>query len=69
MENYNEVSLVSHDRSTAYSYAIGSIDRPITEIADKFHLIKNMSERFTKLIGEHYSDYRNAIRESQTNSY
>jgi hypothetical protein len=25
-----------------------------------------MSERFTKLIGEHYSDYRNAIRESQT---
>ena len=34
-------------------------------IADKFHLIKNISERFTKLIGENYSDYRNAIRESQ----
>ena len=34
-------------------------------IADKFHLIKNMSERFTKLIGENYSDYRYAIRESQ----
>ncbi|MDD4778054.1 MAG: transposase [Fermentimonas sp.] len=65
MENHNEVSLVSRDRSTAYSSAIGSIDRPITEIADKFHLIKKMSDRFTKLIGEHYSDYRNAIRESQ----
>ncbi len=65
MENHNEVSLVSRDRSTAYSSAIGSIDRPIIEIVDKFHLIKNMSERFTKLIGEHYSDYRTAIRESQ----
>ncbi len=66
MENHNEVSLVSRDRSTAYSSAISSIDRPIIEIADKFHLIKNISERFTKLIGEHYSDYRNALRESQT---
>lgn len=66
MENHNEVNLVSRDRSTAYSSAIRSIDRPITEIADKFHLIKNMSERFTKLISEHYSDYRNAIRESQS---
>ena len=64
MENHNEVSLVSRDRSTAYSSAIRSIDRPITEIADKFYLIKNISERFTKLIGEHYSDYRNAIRDS-----
>lgn len=65
MESHNEVSLVSRDRSTAYSSAIRSIDRPIIEIADKFHLIKNMSERFTKLIGEYYSDYRNAIRDSQ----
>ena len=65
MKNHNRVGLVSRDRSTAYSSAIRSIDRPIIEIADKFHLIRNMSERFTKLIGEHYSDYRNAIRESQ----
>ena len=65
MKNHNRVGLVSRDRSTAYSSAIRSIDRPIIEIADKFHLIKNMSERFTKLIGENYSDYRNAIRESQ----
>ena len=65
MENHNKVSLVSRDRSTEYSSAIRSIDRPIIEVADKFHLIKNMSDRFTKLIGEHYSDYRNVIRESQ----
>ena len=65
MYNHNRVGLVSRDRSTAYSSAIRSIDRPIIEIADKFHLIKNMSECFTKLIGEHYSDYRNAIRGSQ----
>jgi transposase len=62
MENHNKVSLVSRDRSTEYSSAIRSIDRPIIEVADKFHLIKNMSDRFTKLIGEHYSDYRNVIR-------
>ena len=66
MDNHNRVSLVSRDRSTAYSSAIRSTDRPITGIADKFHLIKNMSERFTKLIGGHYPDYRNAIRGSQT---
>ena len=65
MYNHNRVGLVSRDRYTAYSSAIRSIDRPIIEIADKFHLIKNMSECFTKLIGEHYSDYRNAIRGSQ----
>ncbi len=65
MENHERVTLVSRDRSSAYSSAIGSIDRPIMEIADKFHLVKNMSERFTRLIGEHYSDYRNAVRESK----
>jgi hypothetical protein len=54
-----------YKRQSAYSSAIGSIDRPIMEIADKFHLVKNMSERFTRLIGEHYSDYRNAVRESK----
>ena len=51
MENHERVTLVSRDRSSAYSSAIGSIDRPIMEIADKFHLVKNMSERFTRLIG------------------
>lgn len=65
MENHERVTLVSRDRCSAYSSAIGSINRPIIEIADKFHLVKNMSERFTRLIGEHYSDYRNAVRESR----
>lgn len=65
IENHNQVRLISRDRSTEYSSAIRSIDRPIIEVADKFHLIKNMSDRFAKLIGEHYPDYRNAIRDSQ----
>ena len=51
-----------NDRSTDYSSAIAALDKPVTEVADKFHLVKNIYDRFGKLIAEHYDDYRRAVR-------
>ena len=61
MEEHGQVCLVSRDRSTDYSSAIAALDRPINEVADKFHLVKNIYDRFSKLIGENYDDYRQAV--------
>lgn len=66
MEAHQQVNLVSRDRSTAYSSAIASIGRPIVEVADKFHLIKNMQEHMARLISEHYADYCNKIRKKES---
>ena len=62
MEHHEQVNLVSRDRSTDYSSAIASLDRPIEEVADKFHLVKNILERFDKLVAENYNDYRQTVR-------
>jgi transposase len=62
LECHQQVSLVSRDRSTEYSTAIALSGKRIIEVADRFHLIKNMSDCVTKTISENYSDYRNAVR-------
>ena len=68
IEEHKKVGVVSRDRSTDYSSAIASSERPITEVADKFHLIKNIADRMAKLIAENYSDYRRAIRDEEDKS-
>lgn len=65
MEKHEKVHIVSRDRSTDYSSAIASTGRPITEVADKFHLIKNITDRMTKLVAENYADYRQAVRDRE----
>lgn len=62
MEEHEKVRTVSRDRSTDYSSAIASTGRPITEVADKFHLVKNIKDRMAKLVAENYADYRLAVR-------
>lgn len=62
MEEHEAVSIVSRDRSTDYSSAIASTGRKITEVADKFHLVKNITDRMTKLVAENYAEYRQAVR-------
>lgn len=68
MEDHKKVAVVSRDRSTDYSSAVASSGRPITEVADKFHLIKNITDRMAKLVAENYSDYRRAVREEEGKS-
>lgn len=53
--------LVSRNRSTDYSSAIAALNKPVYEVADKFHLVKNIYDRFSKLISENYDDYRLAV--------
>lgn len=65
MQSHKLVKLVSRDRSTDYSSAIAALDRTVTEVADKFHLVKNIYDRFSKLIAEHYGDYRKAVRKDE----
>ena len=62
----NEINLLCNEGiSKIYSSAIASTDRQITEVADKFHLVKNITDRMTKLVAENYADYRQAVRSNQ----
>ncbi len=65
MEKHKQVSMVSRDRSTDYSAAITATGRPVVEVADKFHLIKNISGRLMKTIGSHYDEYRMEVRKDE----
>lgn len=62
LDKHRSVELASRDRSTDYSAAIASSGRKITEVADKFHLIKNIQDRFIKVLSEHYDEYRMMVR-------
>ena len=48
-----------------YSSAIAALNKLIDEVADKFHLVKNAYDRFSKLIAENYDDYRQAVRKEE----
>lgn len=65
MDGHEKVHTVSRDRSTDYSAAIASTGRPVTEIADKFHLLKNINDRMTRLVAENYADYRQSVRSGE----
>ncbi|MGL6177632.1 MAG: transposase [Tannerellaceae bacterium] len=58
MNQHPEITLVSRDRSTDYSSAIANTGREIVEIADRFHLVKNMADCITKVISDNYMEYR-----------
>lgn len=62
LDCHQKVKVISRDRSTEYSAAINSSDRKIIEVADRFHLIKNMSDCITKVISNNYTDYRDTER-------
>lgn len=61
LDTHRSVKLVSRDRSTDYSAAIKSTGRKVTEIADLFHLIKNISDKVTDTISANYADYKDAV--------
>ncbi|MDD3039397.1 transposase [Bacteroides sp.] len=56
LEKHQKVGMVSRDRFNEYSSAISSSGMDITEVADRFHLIKNISDCVTKVISENYAD-------------
>lgn len=62
LDSHDQVGIVSRDRSTDYSAAITAAGRNIIEVADRFHLNKNMSDCIRKVIGKHYEEYRKLVR-------
>ncbi|MBQ8069985.1 MAG: ISL3 family transposase [Bacteroidales bacterium] len=65
LDTHPQVKVVSRDRSTDYTAAIAATGRNITEVADRFHLVKNMSDCVTKVIGSHYQEYRSTVRAAE----
>ena len=61
MDEHPDVRLVSRDRATEYSAAIASTGRKVCEVADLFHLVKNMLECVTRIISDNYSSYRKMV--------
>lgn len=65
LRNHPSVQVVSRDRSTAYSAAVADVNCFIEEVADRFHLVKNMSDHFVEIIKAHYDDCQRAVREER----
>lgn len=65
LDGHSQVAVVSRDRSTDYTAAIAATGRNITEVADRFHLNKNMADCVTKVISSHYDEYRSAVRPAE----
>ena len=61
LDKHLKVSLLSRDRSTDYSAAAASCGRFIAEVADHFHLVKNISDVLNRVISENYEDYRELV--------
>ena len=56
LSDHKRVWLMSRDRATSYSSAAVSCGSPVTEIADRFHLIKNLRECVSDTICSRYGD-------------
>lgn len=54
LDSHKGVRLVSRDRSTEYSHAVASSGLDIVEVADRFHLIKNMGDCVTDILSAEY---------------
>ncbi len=67
INEHPQITLVSRDRSTDYSSAIANTGREIIEIADRFHLVKNMTDCMTKVISENYAEYRKSLLVQEIN--
>ena len=65
LEKHTAVGVVSRDRATSYSSAVAATGRNIMEVADRFHLYKNMSDLTDTVVSLHYGDYAEAARSQE----
>lgn len=64
LSDHRDVWLVSRDRSTEYSHAIAASGLKVTEVADRFHLIKNMGECISHTVSDKYDEVTRILRGS-----
>ena len=69
LKQYPDIDTVSRDRASAYTAAIADINKSIVEIADRFHLLKNMSDCIRDVLKEKRKDYQEVIRKLQLAEY
>lgn len=62
LDDHPNVFEISRDRSSDYSKAIQLTGRGITEVADRFHLVKNSVDVLTSVVSSNYADYRRLVR-------
>lgn len=63
------VNTVSRDRASAFSAAVEESSPFITQIADRFHLVKNMSDCLVKILQGMQLDYQRVIRKMRVDDY
>lgn len=66
LERHLDVTIESRVRSADYSQPLLP-QRDNIEVADRFHLVKNLSEKISKLVNEKYADYKRLVRLWTTN--
>lgn len=63
LQQHPEVQVVSRDRALAYAEGATKGAPQAQQVADRFHLVKNLTEAFEHLITRHYQDVRTAARQ------
>ena len=55
LQSHKEIQTVCRDRSGAYSAAVNEVIPSASQVADRFHLIKNLSDSVYQLIKAEYA--------------
>lgn len=69
LHEYPLVHMVSRDCASAFSAAVEQASPFITQIADRFHLVKNMSDCLVKILQSMQLDYQRVIRKMRLDDY
>lgn len=64
LENHPEIEIVSRDRSQTYADAIARGAAKATQVADRWHLLKNTSDALFKIMQQEYSLIRKLLNPS-----
>ena len=69
LKSHPEIQHICRDRSSAYSAAVSETIPTALQVADRFHLVKNLSESIFEIIRSEYSDIMNSLKlEEQAHS-
>ncbi len=63
LSGHRSVWLLSRDRATSYSAAAASCGFPVTEIADRFHMMKNLGACISETVTARYKEICGALGE------
>lgn len=69
LEQHPQIETVSRDRASAYSAAVAEANAKIIEVADRFHLAKNMSDCLLNMLQEKETEYQAVIRQMRLDDY